>query len=1202
MFHFSYTTFRELKKRYINILKKCLLVNLGIIIFSVSAFAESTAIKNDGTGSVVIKDAQNDGSELLAYLKDETYYVVTDGVFNKIIVDSDGETVSYLGVPIVDSNGSPVLDANGNKTYTYERLGGILKNTGTLGFEGGLLVFKNGSVYSKTPNSHAQGAAIYNSGTITFDNQVSFLDNTSITGSWNTRAMGTVYNSGIMNFNQHVVFKNNYSDGSYFVGEGAAIYNTNKMNFTSVDFIGNKSGTEDVLNYAGASSAIENTSKGTIIFTGLTNFKDNEVWKVSGGNGIISNAGRIELQDKTTFQNNKLIVAGENEAYGAVLSNSGTIIIADVDFTGNSSSAGLNSYGGAISNSKNLTFNGASNFSNNTGSANKGFSIGGAVYNTGTLTFKGDTSFKDNKAITQTWTGYGGAIFNNNQGKIIFERDAWFENNYAKGVIMSSGGAVAMEVNGSITFGGKSYFINNVSEGVQSARAGAVSIGWQGGSITFKDNATFLNNTVKGPAGSVQGGAYFNENDNSFTTFTNGFYFDGNREIEVVTKEDGSIAEIEHLNDIYIGGGIIYLKGDNPNSEEYIGGGIRGGKGVGTIDKSSVGTFLLAESSDNTGYTGIFNQTAGKTIANSETFFRGTNNIDGGELETHGSEIAYTAIVGETGTLTHLGLGNKSIEIKGLSFKEEGTDLLMTFKSSTSEQAVYQLNENIENLKGNRLMFDNAELDVAAGLKVVGTVVSKNMILSKGTAPVSLSDLVIAENTVLNIQNRTVEAETLIMNDNSVLNVDLNTLVDHGKMNVGEVKEAEKGLLSLTLKNGLNQETGVYQVFNKDNELGLIENNLFDIKDLENGAYEISKKETSELMSEFSLTKTQGEITSALIDGNSSNEAFSKMQEEILTGLQSDDKMSVEEAKKALKAVGTSEQPSSQAMVVGHFNDLTRVISQLVMEKEAELGCVVDKEARAKVYIKGLYDKTKSTMGEGFKARSQGAVLGIQSEVTEDLTLGVGYATSKTTAKEELRRTEVDTNTGFISAHYQPNAWWMSGLVTYSRGQYDEEKQVLSSVGTANYDVDSWGVQVMTGYDIKLQNAIITPEVGLRYLSVKQEGYTDTLGTTVEATSSDYLTAIAGVKTAWDLGKIRPTVGINVGYDVISDDVSALNTLANGASYTVNSEALDRLSVGISTGVEAKLNDRTTLKLEYNGSFRKEYKDHSGMLKLELKF
>ena len=241
-------------------------------------------------------------------------------------------------------------------------------------------------------------------------------------------------------------------------------------------------------------------------------------------------------------------------------------------------------------------------------------------------------------------------------------------------------------------------------------------------------------------------------------------------------------------------------------------------------------------------------------------------------------------------------------------------------------------------------------------------------------------------------------------------------------------------------------------------------------------------------------------------------------------------------------------------------------------------------------------------MGEGFRARSKGAVLGVQSEVTEALTLGVGYATSQTTAKEDLRRTEVDTNTGFVSAHYQPNAWWVSGLATFSRGEYEEEKQILSSVGKATYDVDSWGAQVMTGYDIKLENAIITPEVGLRYLSVKQEGYTDTFGTTIAGTRSDYLTALVGVKGTWNMGAVRPTAGVTVGYDVISDDVSALNTLANGASYTVNGEALDRLSTTVTTGIEADLGERTTLKLEYSGTYRKEYQDHSGMLKLEVKF
>ena len=339
----------------------------------------------------------------------------------------------------------------------------------------------------------------------------------------------------------------------------------------------------------------------------------------------------------------------------------------------------------------------------------------------------------------------------------------------------------------------------------------------------------------------------------------------------------------------------------------------------------------------------------------------------------------------------------------------------------------------------------------------------------------------------------------------------------------------------------------------------------------------------------------------ALLESESSHKVFNQMQSEMLEALQSEDKGKVQKAKKALSAVGSKEQPIEQSVASEHLVALQNVV-------QAELhGSTVghsggDTDPRAKVYIKGLYDRTKSSMGEGFRARSKGAVLGVQSEVTDTLTLGVGYATSQTTAKEDLRRTEVDTNTGFISAHYQPNAWWVSGLAIFSRGEYEEEKQILSSVGKATYDVDSWGAQVITGYDIKLENAIITPEVGMRYLSVKQEGYTDTLGTTVSGTRSDYLTALVGVKGAWNMGAIRPTAGVTVGYDIISDDVSALNTLANGASYTVNGEALDRLSTGVSLGVEADLGERTTLKLEYSGTFRKEYADHSGMLKLEMRF
>ena len=868
------------------------------------------------------------------------------------------------------------------------------------------------------------------------------------------------------------------------------------------------------------------------------------------------------------------------------------------------------------------------------------------------INFYDSVDFINNKAVSiskKGSSGSAGGVFYqyNNSRNMYFEGETRFVGNSVNSTAYlgaSANGGAIMNHDSKTFFNGITYFINNYANSI-SETSNASSIG---GAIHHVTTASFNNdvffwgnkvisNSENGKASS-RGGAIFIEA--GVLNFNGNFEFISNKCIENT---------IVRNNDIY-NVGVINIAGNNESIGLFEGG--IAGSTAGIINKSGAGLLVLGDNSENHEYEGAFTQTAGVTIANSERFFsheKAVNTINGGELKTHGAEIAYKATLGETGTLTHLGTSaDTPTEIKGVTFNGTGlnltlgtytkaeqekeialvgdrlveyvddkgtedtsddelvsyqaTDKLFTIKALENDQkAKFILKENLAGMDGNTLTIDNAELDVAEGLKVAGKVIAKDMTVSKGRAPVSFTEVTVAKEGVLDIGTREMNVDSMTLKDGALLKIGVNSLTEHGKVN-GLVTGSETSKIALNL--AMNTKNGVYQVFDRDNDLTLQENKLFNIKDLENGAYEVSKKTSENLMQDFDMSASESAVAVALIESESTHKAFNQMQEEMLEALQSEDKGKVQKAKKALKAVGTSEQPSSQSIAASHFNELTRVISQMAMEKEAEIvGHSGGEEApRAKVYIKGLYDRTKSSMGEGFRARSKGAVLGVQSEVTDTLTLGVGYATSQTTAKEDLRRTEVDTNTGFISAHYQPNAWWMSGLATFSRGEYEEEKQILSSMGKANYDVDSWGAQVMTGYDIKLDNAIITPEVGMRYLSVKQEAYTDTLGTTVSGTRSDYLTALVGVKGTWDMGAIRPTAGVTVGYDIISDDVSALNTLANGASYTVNGEALDRLSTGVSLGVEADLGDRTTLKLEYSGTFRKEYADHSGMLKLEMRF
>ena len=1115
MTNYSRTTLRELKKRYLNILKKCLLANLMAFSFVLPSVAET-----------VTNPATNE--ELLEALLDPTKSVkITDTTTEyNIIVDSKNNVFS-------------------NKDYFTVRL---LTNSGFLNFYGDAVFDNNHSLLNTENNQLGEfqhGGAFHNQGKITFKGKT--------------------------------IFQNNYSEAS-------------RMTWGAV-FL--------------------NGSNGELVFE-KDFYAVNNISTLNGQifGGVLVNDGQIKFLGKNYFIGNGMI--------------------------------SLNSHikAGAIYTTGNLEFYGETLFKDNVIQTNssKDSANAGAFYSQGgnsKLLFREKVVFDSNGIINLgPAENQGGALtFYGGKG-ITFEKEAIFQNNFIKSQ-NGNGGAIMSTTN--INFCDNAYFFQNKIFG--SGRGGG-GLFTEGGTISFYANAYFINNVILNNSNSEEknvGGALV-ISGLGVVNLNSNFIFAGNN----AKKGKDIFWEQEKKSFLNING--------SKNTVGTIEGGIAGVT-TGGINKSGTGLLVLGDNSENHEYEGAFTQTAGVTIANSERFFsheKAVNTINGGELKTHGAEITYKATLGETGTLTHLGSSvDTPTEIKGVTFNGTGlnltlgtytkaeqekeialvgdriveyvddkgtedtsddelvsyqaTDKLFTVKALENDQkAKFILKENLAGMDGNTLTIDNAELDVKEGLKVAGKVIAKDMTVSKGRAPVSFTNLEVAKEGVLDIGTREMNVDSMTLQEGATLKIALNSLQEHGKVN-GLITGTSTSQLALNLATDVDM--GTYQLFDQDNDIALEENLFFNIKDLENGAYQVEKKTTSELVSTFG-GETEAKVATALMEGESSNEAFSKMQSEILEALQSKDKAQVQKAKKTLSAVGTSEQPSSQSIAASHFNELTRVISQMAMEKEAEIvgHSGGDTDPRAKVYIKGLYDRTKSSMGEGFRARSKGAVLGVQSEVTEDLTLGVGYATSQTTAKEDLRRTEVDTNTGFISAHYQPNAWWVSGLATFSRGEYEEEKQILSSMGKASYDVDSWGAQVMTGYDIKLETAVITPEVGMRYLAVKQEGYADTLGTTVSGTRSDYLTALVGVKGTWNMGAIRPTAGVTVGYDIISDDVSALNTLANGASYTVNGEALDRLSTGVSLGIEADLGERTTLKLDYSGTYRKEYVDHSGMIKFELRF
>lgn len=265
---------------------------------------------------------------------------------------------------------------------------------------------------------------------------------------------------------------------------------------------------------------------------------------------------------------------------------------------------------------------------------------------------------------------------------------------------------------------------------------------------------------------------------------------------------------------------------------------------------------------------------------------------------------------------------------------------------------------------------------------------------------------------------------------------------------------------------------------------------------------------------------------------------------------------------------------------------------------------------RAAMWVQGMFNKSKlddTSKAKGFDADSAGVAFGAEKFVTDDTKIGIGYAYTNTDIDGFMRSTDVDTHTAILYGEYKPSNWYVNGIATYGWSDYSEDKSVAGVGVKADYDVETFGLQAMTGYDMNVNGLGFTPEVGLRYVHIKQDAYKDSADQKVSGNDSDILTGVIGAKVSksWELSNgmnIKPEARIAATYDLFNDDVNSVVTLANGSAYVVEGEALDRFGMEFGAGVTAEVNDNVELSLGYEGKFREDYQDHTGLINAKYKF
>ncbi|MDO4423900.1 MAG: autotransporter domain-containing protein, partial [Pseudomonadota bacterium] len=1050
-------------------------------------------------------------------------------------------------------NATSVINIIGEVNFdnnTAGENGGAIFNGGTLDLTGAESTFVGNSAGN-------DGGAIYNEGTLDIED-AEFVVNSA-----------KRYGGGIANYSKLVLNnvdfeKNNaYVGGAMFLASGSdTIISNSVFDNNTADYGGAVYTATGIKNVNVSDSKFTNNSaKGTGAF-GLFNkgtltnvlFENNKSTDATSSAGALFLGSLAQAQlDSVQFVKNTSASAGgaiatriaENED-GTKNRNDGTLDIVDGTFVKNTAATD----GGAIYN----TFYTSVNATGGVYVAQSSFvdnnaTNGGAIYNDGTKDVNGNggamnlsvVDFSGNAA-----SNFGGAVYN---AGTLDVADAKFGENNAY-----VGGAMFLAT-GSDTTISNSVFDNNTAD-----YGGAVYTATGIKNVNVSDSK-FTNNSAKGT------GAFglFNKG-----TLTN-VLFENNKSTDATSSAGalflGSLAQAQLDSVQFVkntsasaGGAIATRVAQNEGGSKNRNDGM-----LDIIDSTFVKNTAATDGGAiyNTFYTSV-EAAGGAYVAKSS--FVGNKATNGGAIYNDGTEDynGKHAVL----NLSDLTFADNIASDKGGAIFN-GADAVINMSGTNA------FTNNTAN-KGANDIYNAGTLNITGGETTIG-----GGILGNGT-------LTLAEGAVLNVGNATIRQDNLDID--GIVKVSVLSDRSYGRLIAAkDLDVADTAELHLSLGS-----VGEYDMFGgQDAGFSTIKyGDTYIVTELDGGIIKVETKSVEQLAQDTGLTTQAAGVVAGL--ANSHDSTLQKVSLAAQQALNAGDKALVEQEAKKLNP---EEKPVVQALASAVQNQVLSLASGR-MSGGAVIGRAGgDSSQENGFWMHGLFNKSK--LDGQFHGYTRGVAFGMDTVIDNKYILGGGLAFNNSDVHSNGRgHTDIDSKTLFLYGQYKPNNWFANMTLTYNMAEYDETKSVFGYNINNVYDVDSYGAQIMGGYDF---NTGITTEAGLRYLHIDQDAYAD-----ISATKTDFLTSVAGIKYAFAIEndwaiELRPELRAALTYDIISEADVATIDMPGVASYKVAGEKLDRLGGEFGIGLTA---DYKGLKvtLMYDLDLHKDYTSQTGMIKFRTQF
>jgi outer membrane autotransporter protein len=153
---------------------------------------------------------------------------------------------------------------------------------------------------------------------------------------------------------------------------------------------------------------------------------------------------------------------------------------------------------------------------------------------------------------------------------------------------------------------------------------------------------------------------------------------------------------------------------------------------------------------------------------------------------------------------------------------------------------------------------------------------------------------------------------------------------------------------------------------------------------------------------------------------------------------------------------------------------------------------------------RGTRDETANV--DGFKYRITGLTAGADYRLQDALIVGgaLGYSRAKTDIRNEGGDVDADNYSATLyGTWYQDSGVFVDGSLTYSRGDFDQQRNVNYTLPTQGVTVDqifdasfkgnTFGISLSGGYEFRQNALTLVPFARLQYLRARIDGYQETV-------------------------------------------------------------------------------------------------------------